>query len=1007
MVRGSTGEGAEVDLRAHLVFGSGRIHSVLCDMATGVELARGSSDTDLAGLKGPIPKDEVGRASLGRELANLAIPDGFRVVAGRLWLDLSDELKAVPWELMYIGGHVALGSQVHLIRFAGGSAEAPLPGMKPHVLVVHANPCSAKYPNLEHAEREYQSICRALDSAECGRFQVSSLKNATVASLIRAVEECKPNVLHFVGHGDLLPSGGALVLEGANPKSESILYCEELGELLLRSGTTMAVLSGCMTAGVTAAIGSQLAERAVNLVVGMQMPIEDASAPLFARAMYAAIAEGTRPYEAVRQGRTAISRSGMDWAAPVIIARFPLRSPFEQSRQIHNLPIDDRPFIGRIDEKRELVQLIKESQLTTVTGMGGMGKTRLAREVARDVLDDFGAVWLVECEALENREEVVLSLAGVLGVESSATVEQDVIHAIGNSPLLLVFDCFERVAEAAADFLDRVLARCPSVKIVVTSRVVLGLARETEFVLGPMSLKGKRSALPDGLDLFLKAATRVDRDFKLTRKNRAPLIGLVQALESVPLAIILAAGRLRHMGLDELHQQVLTQRLDVLKRKPVGQDRHADLLRVVGDSFALLGEEELSLIQALSVFRGGFYLHDAQAVLGQSPQLLDGIATLRDNSLLVVQQTTGAKRYRILDTIREYIERTFEETSLAESRARHAEYFVAQATAVRDLVEKGRWTEANARLWMDIGNYRGAIEHAARIRNSDQVRQLAGSLARICLEAGAKSDFELMASQGEQFASEHLDFELLVELRGLQGTADRRSGDFIGARTRWLERVEFCRQIGDLDGECDTLLDLADLALSLGEMDRVEAMLARFRLVSVGLSPGPIRASGLLIEAKAALERGEVSLALEFAEAAERMTESLGVGRHALYVWMSLAQIQRRTGNIEKSAGLCRRMLSDALASSFHQSAGMALLELAKALEELGDLSGAAEAILISAEIPRSVSPALKASCLVASKEFAAAHGEGYWEEGARRLEGRTWTVLATELASHVNSPSV
>src|ERR1044072_2425441 len=260
---------------------------------------------------------------------------------------------------------------------------------------------------------------------------------------------------------------------------------------------------------------------------------------------------------------------------------------------------EDRPFVGRLTEKDELKSLILSpgTQLLTLTGMGGMGKTRLAKEVARELLQIFDGVWLLECEAITSREELIGGLASVLGVDAEGAPLDRILRRIEGQRLLMIFDCFERIVGHAA-LLDRLLASSQDLKVLVTSRKVLHLPRERVWELKPMSMRragGK--TCPEGLRLFMEAASYSNPSFKLTRKNRSLAMGLVKRLDSVPLAVLLAAGRLRHLSLEEIDQRIAARQIEVLKQGESARNRHRDMLMVVGDSFALLADSDRNLIE--------------------------------------------------------------------------------------------------------------------------------------------------------------------------------------------------------------------------------------------------------------------------------------------------------------------------------------------------------------------------------------------------------------------------
>jgi predicted ATPase len=956
--------------------------------------------------------------ALGEQVGGLLLPQPIksqiasRAAKGpvRIGLQVSNAaFSNLPWELAWLGekhgGPLALCPNVHVYRIVR-SANTPALGLLRRVLVACANPDTATYPMLPTAQRELETVARIVQSSRTPGVTVVEAPYATPSSLRRLLDEHRPDVFHFIGHGDVGPSGGRLVFEDGRPHQDAPVYVDELAPLLLRAGVKLVVLSSCLTGGLARSIGQDLVMAGIPAVIGMQQAVDDAAARLFSRTFYTSFMEGIPLEIALDDGRAAISGFASAWAAPVFMseAGADLRVSFGRSapepvKPDHNFPEEDRPFIGRSQEREAVHKLLARptTRLVTLTGMGGMGKTRLAKQVALDLFAEFSnGARLIECEALEGRDELLAALASAQGLPGGSVSEERLLDSLKSQQRLLVFDCFERIAECAK-LLANIVRTAPGVKILVTSRVLLGVPAEKEYSLDPMSLKKRKTRMAEGLELFAESASFADPKFQLDRKNQALVTRLVEDLEGVPLAIVLAAGRLRHMSIEELASRVQSQRLEVLRRRPTGpDDRHADLLRVVGDSLELLESAERELVKTLSVFQGGFFQDDAWAVLGRTPEVEEGISLLRDHSLLMAHVVGSRMRFRLLDTIREYLDRTPDDDAVATVRSRHAAHFATLAATLRSLYDSGKYQDAREALSLDMGNFRASVHHAVRFTDKPLVRSLATSLARVYFESGAKDEFEALANAVETAVDES-DLPLLIELHGLHGELCRRSDRLEDATSHWQIRAKLCEKAGDLEGEVDSILDMADLALKRRDLAAVDELLGRFETLRSRLPAGPILASGYAVRAKLQLQRGQTMEALRTCDRMEEIMRGKNVDRQSLFVWTTLGQIYRTAGAVDDWVRLSQKLLYDGIVSGHFMSAGRALLELSDAAEARGDLELAAHLAAIACLIPAAVSSALRDQSLQRRKALSKGSRKQIMDRAAAAIAKANWEILALE----------
>lgn len=873
---------------------------------------------------------------------------------------ISDTLD-FPWELLDLNGKPAvLTPNLYLVRDSRHQDPAAHPlSPNPSILLVSADPNSSKYRRLHSAGREMEAVSKALSAADCRRWRVDVLPYAKPADLERRLADRRYDVLHFIGHGEDAPSGGFLVLESGTPGDHSLLYADDLLPWLRAAGIGTVVLSCCTSAGSRTTVGTRLSEGGVPAVLGMQFPIDDQAAASFSRAFYAALALGEPVEEAAFQGRTAIQGFGLAWASPVLTSAMSTQ-PVSNSRVLQNLPVEDRPFIGRVLERNAIRAKLREpgARMITVTAMGGMGKTRLARQLCVDLQEEYQGVWFVPCDTLETRDEVVASIASQLGLTPDQANEEAIVYRLSQGSALLVLDCFEALLDQRS-LLAEILANAPSIQLLVTSRRRLDLPQEHEFKLPPMALPKRSDRTADALELFAQAAGQASPGFVIDRRNRQSVTALVKALEAIPLAIVLAAGRLRHLTVEEILEKVLEgRRMVVLSRRSSLDRRHDNLVQVLKDSFALLTPAERETIFGLAVFRGNFSLQSVSEVI-EADDALEAVSYLYDHSLLSSQVVERSTRYFMLDTVREcieFLEDHHEIENLDLFRARHAEYFAEQARHLREAFDMGEWSQAGNRLWLDAGNYRAAVAFAVKSGDAGLLRRLASSLIRIFFEVGVRADFEAIVPGARAAAEQAKDLALLAELHGLQGENCRRDGRIAEMISHARSRAVLCRELGDAEAEADSLLEAADQAFIAGIPHVPQEMLERFEQIDEGRISISVRASALLIRARMEVAEGHTAVAEAAVSQADELMSKVEVDRQALYVWMHLSALYRELGQLDRSENIARRLIRDGLTCLHYQSVGQGLFQLASTLQEAGDWLGAAEAIALALQIPKSIS---------------------------------------------------
>lgn len=406
-----------------------------------------------------------------------------------------------------------------------------------------------------------------------------------------------------------------------------------------------------------------------------------------------------------------------------------LRQDFPALRSLettpNNLPEQLTSFIGRERELAEATKLLAGTRLLTLLGMGGLGKTRLSLQIAADALDaNPDGVWFLDLAPIRDDTLVPNVAAQVLGLreEPGKTLTQTICAHVKSRTLLLILDNCEHLMGPCADFANALLRAAPSVRILATSREALRIPGEQVYPVFPLTLPDRTASVEtlsrsEAVQLFIDRAQLQKPGFTLNEKEAPAIAELCARLEGIPLALELAAARMRSMSLQDINKR-LNDRFKLLTGGGrVLMERQQTLRALVAWSYDMLQDSDQRLLERLSVFAGGFDLEAAEAVCGTDPlapeDVLDLLTSLVEKSLVMLDEWEGGTRYRQLETIREFArEYLNKRDDAAATAARHCDHYLALAkTGNRNLQgpEQAEWTR---RLEADLDNLRAAIKLA-------------------------------------------------------------------------------------------------------------------------------------------------------------------------------------------------------------------------------------------------------------------------------------------------------
>ncbi len=401
--------------------------------------------------------------------------------------------------------------------------------------------------------------------------------------------------------------------------------------------------------------------------------------------------------------------------ATVPVAAPPLREPGTQTA--HNFPLAVGQLVGRDAAVRHVRDLVSAYRVVTIAGPGGIGKTSLAIEVARDLVTDFDdGGWLVELAALQHPDLVPATVAGALGLKLSGEISAEIVaRAVGTKHLLLVLDNCEHVIDAAADLAEHFTRLCPNTTILATSREVLRIAGETVYRVPPLDVPALGQETPDhilghsAVTLFIAKVNALGIGFSPRAQELASVATICRRLDGIPLAIEFAAARAASLGVDQVLSR-LDDRFNLLTSgRRTALPKHQTLRATLDWSYQLLPEPERRVLQRLAIFAAAFSLEAASAVTGtgqgRAADIAEAIANLVAKSLVTADFSVAVTRFRLLETTRAYaLERLLEVAETQQIAWRHAEYYRGYLERMEHEQETGPVSLA------DLGNVRAALE---------------------------------------------------------------------------------------------------------------------------------------------------------------------------------------------------------------------------------------------------------------------------------------------------------
>ena len=676
-----------------------------------------------------------------------------------------------------------------------------------------------------------------------------------------------------------------------------------------------------------------------------------------------------------------------------ILAHDPAIAPVPVAPQRHgNLPAPATSFIGREAELTQVTELLGKHRLVTLTGPPGVGKSRLALEAARSLETELRVgAWHVDLARATSSADVVRLAAQCLDVRGADPLARTIAR-LRDTDAILFFDGCAHVVEEVARVVSALLAECPTVRVLATSRKVLQVTGEVRLIVEPLAIPDDDTSDTVGapaVELFVARARAARPGFELTDEDAWLAVEISRLVDGLPLAIELAAARLNVLGLAEI-LALVRRRLELLDDRPTVDAARAALGTLVEWSYDLLHADEKTVLHHVAVHRGGAPL-PALVAAGIEHELdemtvIQLLGTLVDKSVITVSFPGRDARYGLLDTVRDYaLERLAESGSLLPARQAHAEYFAALADAAHGALRGPEWQAWVGRLELERDNLWAALTYAQEASEAGIAGRL-GTLAWYFTLAERVSEgrrfVELaLASAAEDapaplrlelegflcfFATEELDLDTAIEIgeRALAraeplppqaalveaalALARAEAGDIECAAVLAEQAPARVQPTGDDWSIAATSLLRAEVAALAGDVAIVAAMAAQTDRHAGAIGFDAFQVPALLLEAWVAERRSDEGAAAEAYQRAFALAGNAGLADHAAFALAGLGWIAFTSGDLGKAEELERQALATAEAARSPWVAADARVRLGRVLAAAGD-AGSAEALYIDA----------------------------------------------------------
>lgn len=585
----------------------------------------------------------------------------------------------------------------------------------------------------------------------------------------------------------------------------------------------------------------------------------------------------------------------------------------------HNLPLQLTTFVGRAQQLEESARYLGANRLVTLTGTGGSGKTRLALQVAADALESFpNGVWFCELAPLADPGLLAQSVSAVLGVKDEPGVLplDNLLKFLKDQKTLLVLDNCEHLLDASAQLVSTLLGKAPYVKVLATSREALGVAGELAYRIPSLTSPDPRGDLsPESLSGFESVMLFLDRaefhrpGFGVTRANGPALASICHRLDGIPLAIELAAARLRSLGVEDIESR-LDQRFRLLTGgSRTALPRQQTLRSLIDWSYDLLNVDEKVFLTRLSVFAGGWTLDTAEQIFADD-NVLDLLDSLFEKSLVSIDHTVQPSRFRLLETVRQYArDRLLESGEGEQWRDAHARYFIGLAEEAEMGIRSHEQLAWLSRYEAEQDNFRLALEWLLQGDNAELAMRLSAAVSRFWAMRGRYAEGREWNERALSQPGAEVRNATRAKLLNCAAILIYDQGEIEQSAVMYEESLEIREELGDRDGMVSPAINLGNVEWSLGRYDNAAERYRQSLALSRELGNRLAEATSLNNLGSLASRQQEFAKSIEYFEESLKIRRELGEFQHVALSLSNIADALLGLGKLDRSRDMALEAL--------------------------------------------------------------------------------------------------
>jgi predicted ATPase/class 3 adenylate cyclase len=587
----------------------------------------------------------------------------------------------------------------------------------------------------------------------------------------------------------------------------------------------------------------------------------------------------------------------------------------------NNLFVQPTSFRGRERDLEALKSLLSKHKLITLSGSGGIGKTRLAVEAGTEVLDRYpDGVWFVDFAPITDPQLVASAIAKELGMSQveGRQVDESILQFLKRKKLLLILDNCEHLLEAVATIANAITRGCPDVRLLATSRQALGISGEEILRLPSLEVPHEIADLTPSavmefgaVALFVDRARSVDQSFAPTDENAPVIADICRRLDGIPLAIELAAARVKVLSIPNLAKR-LNDRFKILTGgSRTALPRQKTLTALIDWSYDLLSPQEQMLFTRASIFAGGFSLEAASAVcMGdgiEEQDVLDLLSSLTDKSLIVADTGGEQERYRLLESTRAYaLEKLAAAGTLERLARRHADYFCGEARAAEARYGRGSTSTWLARVELELDNYRAALEWSiAEGKDVALAGAMAGALERLWFHAGLEAEGRYWIDRVRASLDEAAYPQVAARLRRALALLSDAKPKYEHAE----RALALYQSVGDGHGAAWSLIHLGQGLCQMGRLEEASDAYERAVEAMRGSGDEPLAALCLRRQGETRWFRGDIEGGREMFAQALVAFNALGDEAGTSAVLGNLAELEFADGHADQALRLAGEAL--------------------------------------------------------------------------------------------------